>query len=35
MLKALVNNLFLVNVAFSSIKSYLIRYPAPKNIGYF
>lgn len=35
MLKALVNNLFLVNIAFSSIKSYLIRYPAPKNIGYF
>jgi ubiquinol-cytochrome c reductase cytochrome b subunit len=35
MLKSLVGNVYLVNILFDTVKSYLIRYPAPKNIGYF
>lgn len=30
-----INNLFVLNIISFYIKSYLIRYPAPSNIGYF
>ena len=35
MLKNFTNNVYLLNTLFFSIKEYLIRYPAPKSIGYF